>query len=285
MVRIGTVWDSALEAVRGRTGLIAPIAALAVFLPAVIQAAMRSYFAQPPGTAAGVGGSLATLLISIALLLVTLWGALAITAITSHPTVTGADASRQASARLLALVGVSIVLAVAIGLLTVPLFALLVAAGVDFAAMSTPGYRPELSGGTATAAVLYSLLLVGLFLWLLARLLPLVPVVLHERLGLGAIARSFRLTKGMGAKLVGVLILYAVVLGVSTLAVQSVVGLIFRLILGGDGIATAQFLGGVAGAVVSTVLSVLSYAFVSRLYAMLSGRDRPAGFGDARPAT
>lgn len=284
MVRIGTVWDSAVEAVRGRAGMIAPIAAFALFLPSVIQTAITSFWARPWGVAPSVGGSLTIMLVSIGLMLLTLWGALAITAITNDPSVTGADAGRRASARLLPLVGVTVALAVAFGLLIVPLAVLFVAAGVDVAAMATPGYRPELGGGAVVAMLLYMLLLLGLFIWLVARLLPLVPVVLHERLGLGAIGRAFRLTRGAGAKLVGVFILYVVVLGVATFAVQSVVGLIFRLILGADNIATAQFLGGVAGAVVSTVFSVLSYAFVSRLYAAESGRDSRTTLEDAPAA-
>lgn len=281
MVRIGAVWDSALEAVRGRAGMILPIAALALFLPSVVQSAMGSYLAPTPGTAPNIRGSLLVMIVSVGLMLLTLWGALAITAITTHPEVTSAEAGRRASARLLPLVGVSVVLALAFALLVVPLFGLFAAAGVDFTAMGTPGYQPPLSGGASVAALLYLLVVLGLALWVLARLLPLVPVVLHERRGLGAIGRAFRLTKGMGAKLVGVFILYIVVLGVSTLAVQSVLGLVFRLILGGDAVGTARFLGGVAGAVVSTALSVLSYAFVSRLYAMLAGSDLKTVFEDA----
>lgn len=283
MVRIGTVWDSAVEAVRGRAGLIAPIALAAVFLPSVIQAAMQSYAAQP-GAAPSPGRSLLAMLVSIGTLLLTLWGALAITAITSHPNVSRPEATRQATGRLLPLLGVSLVLGLAMALLAIPLIALLAAAGVDFARASAPGYRPELSGGTAVAAVLYLLVLVGLLFWLFARLMPLVPVVLHERLGLRAIGRAFRLTKGMALKLVGVLILFAIVVIVATGAAQLVFGIVFRLILGPDGIPTATFLAGVAGAVVSTILSVLSYAFVARLYVMSSGHDRAALREDAPAA-
>lgn len=281
MVRIGAVWDSALEAVRGRAGMILPIAAFALFGPSVVQSAMGSYLAATPGTAPTFGGSLLVMIVSVGLMLLTLWGALAITAITSHPEVTTADAGRRASQRLLPLVGVSVVLALASALLVVPLFGLVAAAGVDFTAIGTPGYQPQLSGGASIAAMLYSLVMLGLALWIFARLLPLVPVVLHERRGLGAIGRAFRLTSGMGGKLVGVFILYVIVLGVSTLAVQSVLGLVFRLVLGGDAVSTARFLGGVAGAVVSAGLSVLSYAFVSRLYAMLAGGDLRNVFEDA----
>lgn len=278
MVKIGTVWDSALDAVRGRIGLILPFAAGALFLPSVVQTGLQSYLVQPGVPATGAVAALG--LVAIPLMLVTLWGALAITAITSHPDTTAGDAGRQATARVLPLVGVWLMLGLAAALFVLPLIALLAAAGFDFAAAGAGGYRPDFSGGAALAAVLYMLTAFGLFLWLLARLLPIVPVVLHERLGLGAIGRAFRMTRGMGGRLVGLLILYFVVVGVASLAVTSVLGLLFRLIGGEDGAATATFLGGVAGAVVSTALAVLSYAFVARLYASLSGGDLRAVFED-----
>ena len=278
MAKIGTVWDSALDAVRGRLGTILPFAAGALFLPSVIQTGLQSYLVRPGAPATGAVAALG--LVAIPLMLVTLWGALAITAITSHPDTTSGDAGRQATARILPLVGVWLTLGLAASLFVLPLIALLAAAGFDFAAAGSPGYRPEFSGATALVAVLYMLVVFGLFLWLLARLLPLVPVVLHERLGMGAIGRAFRMTRGMGGRLVGLLILYVVVVGVASLAVTSVLGLLFRLLLGEEDAATAAFLGGVAGAVVSTALAVISYAFVARLYASLSGRDLRAVFED-----
>lgn len=283
MVKVGTVWDSAVDAVRGRAGMIAPIAAVTVFLPSVIQAAMQSY-ALPPGVPPSAGVSVLGMLVSIGTLLLTLWGALAITAITSHPDVTRAEAGRLATARLLPLLGLTVMLALALTLLALPFFALLAGAGVELARMATPGYQPELSGGTAVAAFIYLLLLLGVLIWIFARLMPLLPVVLYERLGLRAVGRAFRLTRGIGAKLVGVLILFAIVLIVTTGAAQLVSGLAFRLVLGADNISTATFLAGVAGAVVATILSVLSYAFVARLYVMLSGRDRAPRSEDAPAA-
>lgn len=278
MVKIGTVWDSATEAARGRASMVLPIAAGALFLPSVVQTAIQAYAVDPAAPASG--GTAALGLLSIPLMLVTFWGTLAITAIFIHPNTTAGEAARDATARLAPLVGVSIVLGLAAALLLIPLGFMLAAAGVNPAALSTPGFRPEMSPGAAIAGAAYVIFALGLVLWLLARLLPLVPVVLRERLGLGAIGRAFRLTRGMGGRLVGLVILYAVVLGVSTLAVTSVVGLVLRLLLGGEASATATFLGGVAGAVVSTVLGVLSIAFIARFYASVTGDDLRAVFED-----
>lgn len=281
MVKIGTVWDEAVDAARGRARIILPIAAFALFLPSVIQTGVQSYVVTPGGVASpGMSGGVG--LLSILLMVLTLWGALAITAVTSHPDTTGGDASRQATARVLPLIGVWLVLGLAATVLVVPIIIMLVAAGFDFQqAAVTPGYQPQINGALGLAAILYGFVMVGVFFWLLGRLLPLVPVVLHERRGLGAIGRAFRLTDGMGGRLAGVIILYAVIVAVASFAVTAVLGLMFRLLLGADDLATAIFLGGVAGAAVSTMLGVLSYSFVSRLYAGLTGRDLRAVFEDA----
>lgn len=281
MVRINTVWDSAVEAVRGRAGMIAPIAAAAVFLPSVAQAAVQAYLAPQPGAIAAAGPAAVGFLVTVLALVATLWGALAITGITSHPNTTSADATRRASARLLPLIGVTLVLGFALTLVMLPAFAAIIASGADLSNM-TPGQRMPLTGGVAMFVGLYMLVALVLILWLFARLLPLVPTVLHERLGLRSVRRAFRMTDGMGLRLVGVLLLYFVVLVVATAAAQLVFGLVARLLLGWDGSATAQFIGGVASAVVATIFSVLSYAFVARLYAALSGRDLADVFEDAR---
>lgn len=281
MVRIGTVWDSALDAVRGRAGVLTPIAAGALLLPGVIQAGIRSFFG--PMAAAGVAGagtSLILALASIATLLLTLWGALAITGVASHPDATRGEAGRQATARLLPLLGVYLVIGLAMVALFIPLGVLLAASGATPQAITSPGFRPDLSGGLGMALGLYALVLLGLLCWTFARLLPLVPVVLHERLGLGAIGRAFALTSGLGGKLVGLFILYVVVVGVASFAATAVLGSVLRLILGADGSGAAAFMGGVAGAVVSTVLSVLFYVFIARLYAGLLGRDARPILGD-----
>ena len=114
-------------------------------------------------------------------------------------------------------------------------------------------------------------LLVGQILWV--SYAQLIPAAILSALLLGVMWLR-------GGRLAGLVILYGVVLGVASLAVSSVVGLFFRLLLGQDNAATATFFGGVAGAVVSTVLAVISYAFVARLYALLSGQDLRAVFED-----
>lgn len=285
-VGIGAVWDSAVEAVRGRLGLLVPMAALTLFLPGVIQAALALYTGGMSGdvpVAPGPGGASLRFVLMLGLLALTFWGALAITAITGDPAVDAAEAKRRASARLLPLLGVSIVLGIALSLLIVPVVVALVRSGADMAAMGA-GTMPTLSAGASTFVGLYGLFVTVLLLWLLARLLPLVPVVLNERLGLRAIGRSFRLTRGLALKLVGALLLYLIVLYVATSAAQWVTFIPLRLILGAERIGVAAFLAAVVGALVAAGFSLLAYAFTAQLYDRLVARERAGLPEDAHPA-
>ncbi|HEX8381879.1 MAG TPA: hypothetical protein VF592_00745 [Sphingomonas sp.] len=286
-VGIGSVWDTAVEAVRGRLALILPIAASAIFLPSVVQAGLALYAGGAAGNAVvapATGSALLRFALMLGLLVLTLWGALAITAITSAPGTTAPSARGQASARLPALLGVTLVLTLALTLPTLPVIAVLAAAGVDMTTMGQPGGVSNLGRGSGLFILLYSLFLLGVLLWLFARLMPLLPTVLHERLGLRAIGRAFRLTRGLGFKLVGVLVLYAIVLTVATSAAEWVTFIPFRLILGAGNSGVARFIGAVVGALVATALSVLAYAFAAQLYRRLTAHEHGTPIGDAHPA-
>ncbi len=288
-VGIGSVWDGAVEAVRGRLGLLVPIAALSLFLPSVVQAGLALH----AGGVGGVGGASATtpgglaavlrFALALGLLVLTLWGALAITAVTGDPATTAADARRRASPRLLPLLGVSVVAGLAMALLFVPLIGILVAYGVDLAIASQSGSMPEIPRGAALSIGLYGLLVTGVLLWLSARLVPLVPVILNERLGLRAIGRAFRLTRGLGLRLAAALLLFAIVLVVAVQAARFVVFIPLRLLLGAENIGVAQFVAAVAAAAVSAGFTVLAYAFTAQLYDRLValGRADPTGNANA----
>ena len=92
-----------------------------------------------------------------------------------------------------------------------------------------------------------------------------------EERGIGAIGRSVQLTRGMTLKLIGVVLLFTIAYLVALAAVQSVVGLVARLALGPQNIATALFLAGLAGAVVTAAFTTLLQVFAARLYAVITG--------------
>lgn len=266
MVRIGTVWDRTTEVIGGRGNMLAGIAAIGIFVPSIVQSAFRE-FALPGAT-----------LIGLLAALVMIWAQLAIVAASSDPATTRGSAQRIATARFLpALAAIAVLVVVAI-ILALPGIGLLIASGFDFAAAQAKRPQGAIDAGKAAGSGLYFLVF-GLFMiWAGARLIVMYPVIVNERLGLGAIARSFRLTRGVTWKIIGVLILYAIVFLVALMAATSIFGLVFRLILGGDQAALVLFLAGIAGAVVTTIFSVLQAVFTAQLYlATRAAQGEPVG--------
>lgn len=272
MVRMGSVWDRTTEVLRGRAAILGSIAAVAIFLPAVINTAVAMTV-----TAGSVGVALIAMAIAFGVLLANLWGQLAMLAVSTDPATTRADAMRQASARVLPALGVLLGLAVIFGVGFFVLQLLLQAAGMQAPGRAMP--MPTMEAMQAamrdrTGLALLAFLVVALCLT--ARLLLLNAVILNERRGIGAIARSWRLTRGMTMRLVGLMLLFVVILLIPTLAAQSVVGLIFRLVLGEGGIAGATFAASIAGAAVTTVFTVVAAAFTAQLY-VAAVADAPSG--------
>ncbi|MEG3165880.1 hypothetical protein U1701_14880 [Sphingomonas sp. PB2P19] len=268
MVKMGNVWDRTVEVMNGRTGMIGGIAALGLFLPGVVRDAYVA--AATPGTAAFalIGSAL-----SLVALLAMVWAQLAIIAIATHPATTQSDAARQARARLAPAFGITLILGVIACALILPPIVALVLSGFDFAAAArgvpvTPG---AFSRGTAVFIAVYLLALGLVAIWLAARLVLLNAVILNERLGVGAIRRSFALTRGLTWRIFGMIILFGIVLLVAVGAAQAVVGVIFRLVLGADGVGLAAFLAGVAGTVVSTGFTALATVFTAQLYVATAG--------------
>lgn len=263
MVKMGTVWDRTIEVLNGRTGMIAPIALFGMLLPSVIRDAYAA-FATPGTMSFALIGSV----LAIATLVAMLWAQLAIVAIATDPATDVTEARRQAGARVLPTLGVTVLITLLAALLVVPPMVVLIQSGFDIAAAAN-GRSAQLTApgaGVAGFVALYSLAYLLVAIWIGARLVLLNPVILNERLGIGAIRRSVQLTKGLTWRIIGVLILFAIVMLVSTWAAQSVTGIAFRLALGADGIATATFLSGVAATVVTTAFTALAAVFTAQLY-------------------
>lgn len=269
MTRIGDVWDSTVAVLQGRAGLLVPLAGVAFFLPSIVQSGVKLYGGDTPGIAA-LGA-----LVGLVVLLLSLWGQLAVIAIASDPDTTRAEAQRVALRRLPANLLVLLVLGAIALLLVVPIVAVLVATGYDFTAASASagtGPMPAVAPGAALFLGLYGLALFILGLLVSARLFLTNAVVLNERRGIGAVARSVALTRGLTARLIGVALLFGIVLLVVLLAAQSVVGLTFRLLLGPEHITTARFLAAIAGAGVTAAFTTVVQVFAARLYAAVLAR-------------
>lgn len=262
-VKMGTVWDRTVEVLNGRTGMIARIAVLGMLLPTVVRDGFVAFSSR-----ANPVSMLVSAVLTLVALFAMIWAQLAIIAIATDPAVDAASARRQGSARTLPAFGITVLLTIVAVVLALPPIVVLAQSGFDFAAAAsgTSVQMTPPSVGAATFTALYGLAYLLVLLWIGARLVLLNPVILNERLGVGAIRRSIRLTKGMTWRIIGVMVLFVIVLLVATGAAQSVTGIVFRLVLGADSIATAAFLAGIAGSIVTTAFTALAAVFTAQLY-------------------
>jgi hypothetical protein len=282
--RIGDVWDSTVDAARGRAGVIAPIALLGFFLPGVVQSAVALF-----GDPNSVATALLTGLIGIATLVIAIWAQLAIIGIATDPATTRAEASREAWRRLPPLLGLSLLIGLALIVAMIPFGIAGAMSGIDYQAMAQAqaGSPPDLSGvstGAILFAFFYLVALIVLLVWVGTRLILLSPVILNERLGVGAFRRAFALTRGLTLKLIGVLILSTIVVLVATFAVQTAVFLLVRLPLGESGLGVATFVGAIAGGLVTTAVTALVCVFTARLYVARAGAPVRPMHEDLTPA-
>ena len=147
--------------------------------------------------------------------------------------------------------------------------------GFDFVAAAA-GETVTPSVAAAAWIALYALVLIPLLLWVAARLSLLPPVILQERRGLGAIARTFTLTHGLAAKIIGMFLLYGIVSTVLTAATQYAGGTVLALIFGSDdGLGVASVLTLLLTTLVETALAVMLWVFTGKLY--LAARERQDG--------
>lgn len=268
MVKMGNVWERTVEVLNGRGGMLAGIAIPTIFVPGAIGAAWKAFVPVTPGNAV-IG-----LVVTFVATLVTIWGQLAIIAASSDPMTDRRAAFAQANARFGPALLVGLVLAVVLVVAYLPPFVLLAIAGMNFAALGADVPQPAIAPGYALVAGLYILVLAIVTLLLVVRLVPLYAVVLHERRGVAAIARSWRLTRRHSWRLIGVVLLFVIVLAVASTAAQSVVGLIARLALGADARGTVAFIAALAGQAVSTALTLAAIVFSAQLYLALVTRER-----------
>lgn len=264
MVTMSAVWDKAVAVIAGRTGILASIAALTIWLPAVVQGALSLILVQPPAApTSGAAGLF--MLVAILVLILALLGQLALVAVASDPQVTRGEAFRRAGKRLLPFVGLTLLLLVVGFMLLVPVMAGLFASTAAIAALRS-GTMPAIAAGGHGWVAVYILVLMVVGIWLNARLLLFTPVVVNEHAGVRSFVRSFQLTRGLVWRIVGVVLLFAIVAIVVTLAVQSVTGIVFRLVLGAGQVRLALFLTQCVTALVGSAITIVIAAFTAQLY-------------------
>lgn len=271
MVNMDAVWDRTMEFVSDNLGAVLVVVIPFIFLPAAISGVIEG----PAATAEGTTRT-ALQLVALVLALVGLVGQVALTALVLDPDAGAAAARARGLRRFLPVLGVSLALGLAAALLSLPVFLILGAYGFDFAAAST-GAQPQVAPVAAAWVGLYVILLLPLILFLVARLVLVMPALVDARIGLGAIGRSWALTRGLTLKIIGVIILYAIVSLFLTLGVAAGVGAVLALVAGGDGTFTvAGVLTALIVAVVAAVLTMVQSVFVARLYIAATARRAPA---------
>lgn len=258
MVSIGDVWDRTTEFVSDHLRNVLPIAILAILIPATISANSAAIgTADSPALRAGIAA------LGLGASLLSLWGQLAITSLA----IDGVGA-RRATQRLGPAIGVFLLLG--LGIAAIVLAAYIAAAligGVDLSQVRWSAQAPQMPPGIGWGFGLTMLIVLAALIAILVRLAPLTAVIVAERRGAGAIARAFRLTHGLAWKLLGVVLLYAVVSIVSQWAATAVFGSVLSLIIGGEGpFSIARVVTSVIAAAVQTAFSVLAAAFAAKLY-------------------
>jgi hypothetical protein len=264
MVKMGNVWDRTTGFLSDELAGLMPVVLLAFFVPNSIIHNLQDLL---PGAAPRLYWAIWCAVMLLALC--NFWGQLTVIALALDPE-RGRQAGTVAMRRLPSGIAVGLVVVLATLVLLLPIAVLLGVYGIDMAAIRG-GRQPTLPPAIGLGLGLYVLALVPIGLWLLARLSVVVPVIVAERRGLGAIARGFRLTRGVALKIIGVLILYYAVSWVAQWAAQAAFGTIFRLVVNGDGtVSLASVLTTIVVAAVESAFSVLGAAFTAKLYLALS---------------
>lgn len=271
-VTMSTVWDRSAEVLAGRTGMLASIAALALWLPPVLRHAIGlALLGTPPVITPGTQATMG--LVNIVVSLLTIFGQLAIVAVASDPATHRRDAFRIAGRRLLLTIGLTLLLVLVLLVLLAPVFVLLARSGVTAAALQSG--TVSLPAGYARSLSLYALVLAAFGLWTNARLLPFLPIVVNERRGIGSFADAFRLTRGHSWRILGVIVLFAIISIVALLAVNFVVGSIVALLFG-RGSAITQMLLTAVTAIVGAAITVVASVFAAQFYVARRGAEAPA---------
>ena len=266
---MSTVWDRTAEFLSDNLAALLPIVLLGIFVPLTLLGNLMPLI----GSSGQVGDwTLGGIVFLLAI--VTTWGAIAITALAFDPAAGRAAAVTTANRRILPVLGVGLVTTLGVIMLAAPIGVALGLSGLDMTAMAA-GKPPSgtVNGWALSFAIFYMIAFMVFLLWGYARFVLLItPIMVMERRGLGVYARAFVLTRRIGWKVIGVVLLYGIVSWVASSAARTVFGSVFGLLIGGEGpVSLASVLTQIVVAAISTLFSVLSVAFVAKLY--LATRD------------
>jgi hypothetical protein len=264
MVKMATVWDRTAEFLSDNIAAILPIALLTFFVPASIEGNFEAAM-----TDASPGLKQILYVLQLVFAVISLWGSLAITAMALN-IATERSAANIATRRLIPALIVSIVMIAVAVALVLPVTGMLAFNGYDMMAMAR-GEDVDMSLRMAGSIVAYLLTICVFLLWLIARLAVTTPVVVRENRMLSAFGQSWRMTRGLALRIIGVIILFVIVSWVAWLAAQTVFGTIFTLVAGrGEGVTLSNVMTSIVVAAVQSAFMVIPPAFTAKLYLALT---------------
>ncbi|MFB0872928.1 MULTISPECIES: glycerophosphoryl diester phosphodiesterase membrane domain-containing protein [unclassified Sphingobium] len=258
---IGKAWEETVAFVAREASLLFPVVLLFVALPGLILQEMtppelQAWFAKPnmdaiPAMPPGFG-------LAMLLTIVLIWfGSLALFALALRPGISVGEALRLSLARLPVLLGTAalVVAALVIGVIAIALVGGLVAS-LSKAAGALIGL---IAGAAAIGGMIYASI----------RLVLLNPVVIDGQSGvMESLRRAWALTRGHFWRLLAFFIVIMLLSAVAGSAAQLVFGLLGSLVGGPDG---ARLAGGIASAVVSSIVQVYMLVMLARLYRQAAG--------------
>jgi hypothetical protein len=255
---ISKPWDETKDII-ARDGKLLVAVALALFvLPGVVLD-----LSVPPAPSGELPPPGPWIAIACVAILISLVGQLAVIRLAMGPHLTVREAIGHGARRLLPYVG-----AVIIWLLPFTL--------VGYFLYEAGAGDPQ---HPSPAAALGFLITSCVALFLAVRLILSSPVASSEAVGPVAIlARSWAATRGNWWRLFGFMLLYGIGTLALIVAVQSVFGIIARLLLGGLGPWTVGgLLVALVGQLISAAASSVFFVMLARIYVQLAGRESPAG--------
>ncbi|HEX8223493.1 MAG TPA: hypothetical protein VF605_06735 [Allosphingosinicella sp.] len=257
---ITTAWNESADYLKAHFATLFTIAVALITIPNV---ALQAF---GPGTAevgAAPEPGLWLLLVPVVLVL-GVTGSLAISTLALGRASTVGEAIGHGFRRVLPMLGATLLLVLALCLLLIPI---VLATGLDSRDLMTP------TPATAGKVALVMLVLLALLLFFGVRLLLMTPVGAAETVGpVAIIARSWALTRGHFARLLGFLLLMALAALVVVMVATMVIGLIVAAILGApapDNAAGLIML--LVGGLLNAIFLVVMTTMVARLYLQLAG--------------
>ncbi len=257
-VSVSQAWEESRRIFTHDGGLLVSVALALLVLPDVVAGVV----APTTETSMGMGGRA----LSLIAVFIGVIAQLAIVRLALGPSTTVGQAIGHGFRRFPSTLGALLILGLAGMALAIPLVAVLIAIGaVDMATGKATSAWPVLA-------------IVAVFLLIAVRFMLTVPVASAEPAGpLTILKRSWRLTSGNYAVMLGLELLLLVLAIVLMLAATVVGGTIANLI-GGDvspyslsALVLALFVG-----IAQAVLTVLVSVMLARIYAQLAGRDAEA---------